>query len=425
MYRKEALEAKNRKWESKALLINTSWSFLISIVCFLMIIAMILFIIQMDYTRRVNVNGVITSYPRPVDVNSTSAGVVKTVFVSQGEKINKNQKLFEIDVSVNTKDGNVGAISEVLYDSQLKYIESIINKTKLMRDAATLSAREEEKIYKRLLSSTSKVLKKSEDGVEKMRKELSDYEGYFKRGLINKDQLANKLSTYYQNQTQLAYLLNQKVQNELKVKTIENTLKNQINDFENKISQENLRKEELLRGRLNSGVGRTIVVKSKISGYIDSINLSKSQMISPGDKLIKIIPDDISGYRLVAWVTNDSLPFIKVGEEVNMIYQAFPQQKYGKFTGSIESISNAPASTQEMVNFQAPPEVVNSLLPMFKLTVIPKTIEFRRGNYSGKVQNGMIAKTTIFLEKRRIYQWMFTPYYTLANSVVGQPDEKK
>ncbi|MBA0939485.1 colicin V secretion protein CvaA, partial [Escherichia coli] len=35
------------------------------------------------------------------------------------------------------------------------------------------------------------------------------------------------------------------------------------------------------------------------------------------------------------------------------------------------------------------------------------------------LENGMKAESTLFLEKRRIYQWMLSPFYDMKHSATG------
>ncbi|HHB9727149.1 TPA: colicin V secretion protein CvaA, partial [Klebsiella pneumoniae] len=47
-------------------------------------------------------------------------------------------------------------------------------------------------------------------------------------------------------------------------------------------------------------------------------------------------------------------------------------------------------------------------------------------SYGGKslpLENGMKAESTLFLEKRRIYQWMLSPFYDMKHSATGPIDE--
>lgn len=62
-------------------------------------------------------------------------------------------------------------------------------------------------------------------------------------------------------------------------------------------------------------------------------------------------------------------------------------------------------------------------MPYYKVIVRP---EKQAIVYNGKrlsLENGMKAQSTLFLEKRRIYQWMLSPFYDMKHSATGPVNE--
>ncbi|CAK8738858.1 Colicin V secretion protein CvaA [Sodalis praecaptivus] len=62
-------------------------------------------------------------------------------------------------------------------------------------------------------------------------------------------------------------------------------------------------------------------------------------------------------------------------------------------------------------------------IPYYKVVVKPdkRTVFYDGENRSLKA--GMKAQVTLFLEKRRIYQWMLSPVFTMQRSVMGPVNE--
>lgn len=62
-------------------------------------------------------------------------------------------------------------------------------------------------------------------------------------------------------------------------------------------------------------------------------------------------------------------------------------------------------------------------MPYYKTIVIPEKQVIA---YDGKrlsLENGMKAQSTLFLEKRQIYQWMLSPFYDMKHSATGPINE--
>lgn len=62
-------------------------------------------------------------------------------------------------------------------------------------------------------------------------------------------------------------------------------------------------------------------------------------------------------------------------------------------------------------------------MPYYKVIVIP---EKQAIAYDGKrlsLENGMKAQSTLFLEKRPVYQWMLSPFYDMKHSATEPVNE--
>ena len=61
--------------------------------------------------------------------------------------------------------------------------------------------------------------------------------------------------------------------------------------------------------------------------------------------------------------------------------------------------------------------------PYYKVIVRPEKQMIAYDGRELSLQNGMKANTTLFLEKRKIYQWMVSPFYDMKQSASGQQEQ--
>lgn len=185
-----------------------------------------------------------------------------------------------------------------------------------------------------------------------------------------------------------------------------------------------LQRYELQKELQNIDASGTIIVCALTEGRVDSLSVTVGQMVNVGDSLLQVLPHDIDHYALVLWVPNDAIPYIATGDKVNVRYDAFPAEKFGQFAGTVSVISKTPASPQEMLTYQgAPKAALTAAVPYYKVIVRP---EKQAIVYNGKrlsLENGMKAQSTLFLEKKRIYQWMLSPFYDMKHSATGPVNE--
>ncbi|HCE8949204.1 TPA: HlyD family secretion protein, partial [Morganella morganii] len=421
MFRQEALDNRKMKWRGKALLLPGIPLWIIMTACSVFLMVFLIFIIFGSYTRQVNATGEVTTYPRAVTIYANAQGFVTKQYVREGQHIKKGDPIYVIDVSKTTSRGVVSDNQRREIENQLLRIDSMISRLEdNKRD--TLDALEKQKsLYVDAYKRSEGIVKRAEEGIAIMKQNMESYRGYQKQGLINKDQLLNQVVTYYSQQNSLLNLSGQNEQNALQITALERQILTQAAEFDNRIYQMELQRYELQKEMVNTDVSGEIIVRALTDGRVDSLGVTVGQMVNPGDTLLQILPENIRQYWLVLWVPNDALPYLNVGDAVNIRYEAFPAEKFGQFAATIQVISKTPASAQEMMTYAGAPKVsqMPQSIPYYKVIVRPEKQMIAYDGRELSLQNGMKANTTLFLEKRKIYQWMVSPFYDMKQSASG------
>lgn len=425
MFHQELLENRKMLWRGRALLLPGIPPLLVISVCIIFLTVFITFVIMGSYTRRVNVSGEITTWPRPVNIYSSVQGFIVKQFVTEGQEIRKGEPVYQIDVSRSTSSGVVSDNQRKDIENQIVRIANIISRLEDSKKA-TLQTLEKQKMqYQEAFERSTAIVRRAEEGIIIMKNNMNNYRTYQKKGLINKDQLTNQTALYYQQQNNLLSLSGQNEQNALQITSLESQIKIQAADFDNRIYQMELQRYELQKELINTDVNGEVIIRALSDGKIDSLSVTVGQMVSAGDSLLQIIPDKIKDHYLVVWAPNDAVPYINPGDRVNIRYEAFPAEKFGQFAATVLLVSKTPASSQEMLTYQgAPKNNQNTSVPYYKIVVRPDLQEIR---YDGKflpIENGMKAQGTLFLEKRKIYQWMLSPFYDMKHSATGPVNGK-
>ncbi|ECQ0328461.1 biotin/lipoyl-binding protein, partial [Salmonella enterica] len=158
MFRKDALDKRKIRWRGRAILLSglPLWSIMLGSAIF--IAALLIFIIAGSYTRRVNVTGEVTTWPRAVNIYSGVQGTVVKQFVHEGQKIHKGEPLYQIDVSKSTKSGVVSDNQRIDIENQIIRVKNIISHLKENK-RITLDALEKQHAqYSDAFSRSSKII---------------------------------------------------------------------------------------------------------------------------------------------------------------------------------------------------------------------------------------------------------------------------
>ena len=424
IYRKEAIEYKKIHWKGKALLLAGIPAWLVTLLASLFLIALVLSLIFCTFTQRIDVRGEVITLPHSVNVFAPQQGFVVNQHVKVGDIVNKGQPLYELDVSRNTINGNVSAAQIEVINEKIANAEDIISK--LMRNKSeTLTALEKQiKTTSASLAETNRMLATTQVGLNKMFTNLSSYDKYLKDGLITKDQYNYQHSLYFQQQSAYQSLVTQKMQLESQLTQTNSDKITKAADFDNQISSQHNQINDYKNQLVESNANGNLIIKATTNGKIESLAVTKGQMVENGSSLAQIKPTGDIEYYLILWLPNNTIPYVKPGDTINIRYDAFPADKFGQFPGKVISISSVPASRQEMAEYT---NVNNGTsqqeLALYKAIIKIKDKTF---SYNGKtltLSNGLKAQAVVFLEERPLYMWMFTPFYKMTQSVSGPIDE--
>ncbi|WP_241648732.1 HlyD family secretion protein [Rosenbergiella collisarenosi] len=423
MFREEAVEHKRNGWKGRAILLEGVPTWLVCVLISLLVAVFLAFIFLGNYTRRINVTGEVTTLPRPARIYSPTQGVITQIFKQEGDEVRINDPIMRIDTNTSINKGTVSSFQRAEIESQITTLEQIITKIRLAQQNTYKSLETQKNNYLSAYNESTQILETARQGLKKMSGSYSSYSSYLARGLINKDQMNNMTYLYYQQQNSLLSLETQNQQNKLRVSSIDNEEIIQNSQYENRIYEIEMQKIALNKELIDIDAKSSLLITARSNGVIDQLNFSSGQMVNSNDELVDIVQKAPQGYYLTLWVPNESIPYVKLNDSVNIRYDAFPYQKFGQFRGRIVAISKTPSSLSEMARYRSAPSNNASNKSFYRVMVKPQLNEIAFKHKKLKIGNGMKADVTLFLEERKIYQWILSPYYDMKSSVQGVASE--
>jgi membrane fusion protein len=101
--------------------------------------------------------------------------------------------------------------------------------------------------------------------------------------------------------------------------------------------------------------------------------------------------------------------FIRPGQEVRLMLQAFPHQRFGTVNGEVKSISRTVLGPTEIsipgLNIQEPVFRVRVTLPREEMEAYGEAIP---------LQPGMLLNADIVFDRRSLIHWLFDPVFAVA-----------
>ncbi len=253
--------------------------------------------------------------------------------------------------------------------------------------------------------------------MHKYSEQIKIYEKLFKQGHSSIDEVNNQRSRYFSQKSLYDDVKTELVQQESTILNLQNEIETQKTNFRNQIIRYEMQKSDLAIRLLEFESVSELTVNSPMDGVVDSVSATVGQVVKEGDPLSQLSPVEKGNFQLVMWVPNSAISFVKPNDEINIRYEAFPFEKFGQFKGYIQSISTLPASLQELSFYKNMPLETNQNIPLYKIMVDIPDQNIRYNQKTLFFMSGMKAEATLFLENRKLYEWMLFPLYELTKNM--------
>lgn len=420
IFRREACNYQRQQWTGKVLLLQGISASITAAFSAFFIAFIVFSSVFFTYTRRVEVNGQVITLPHAVTLFAPQQGTVTHTYVNAGDRVRKGDRIYALDVSRQTTSGSVSGAATNAILRQMEYVQAIICRLKKNRELTVSSIQEQIKRYQAAQQQTLQMADSVKRTTHQMEKIVQGYEEYIRRGLVNKEQLNYQRSLFQQQQSIWQSLNNQAMQQELQLSQLKSDQLTRAADFDNQISQKASQLSALKQQLAESKGNSLVVISAQMDGVVESLNITDGQMVDVGSSMAQIRPTNNVGYRLLLWLPDTARPYARIGEEINIRFDAFPSDKFGQFPGKILSVSSVPASSREMAEYGSsggatrPPDGA-----YYKaIAAIQNTAASNNGKRLA-LSDGLRAQSIVFLDERPLYQWLMAPLFDIKNSLKG------
>lgn len=170
---------------------------------------------------------------------------------------------------------------------------------------------------------------------------------------------------------------------------------------------------QLEQDRLQQEIGGELMVKAPLGGLIASRLVEPGQAVRAGQPLMSLLP---AGARLQAQllVPSSAIGFIAPGHAVLLRYRAFPYQKFGQHRGRVLRVSRSTvAENGANATARAGGEA------MYRVIVALDRQSILAYGKAEALRPGMTIDADILGERRRLYEWLLEPLYSVGGRMGG------
>jgi membrane fusion protein len=404
LFRKEVLEFQQagRQWGRVVPLQPLSTRLMVWSV-FFVAAAVIVFLIFAQYARKEVALGYLAPAAGTARVFAPQSGVISAVYAQQGETVERGQPLLAITTNQFTGSGDdVNAtILKTLDQHKQALIHEIadeVHRTESERQRLTTQVQEHVSVLGQLdaqmivQQARIALLEKMVDAGAQLRVKglVSEVDQRHReetlleqrQALISLNQQSTtrkgQLSEVRFNLAQLPFVQGEKLQ----------SLRNDLSSTEQRVAEVN--------GR------NAYIVRAPIGGRVSLLQASVGQFADPRRLQMQIVPSD-SPLQAELFIPARAIGFVEVGQDVRLLFDSFPYQRFGTYHGRITKVSQTVLLASDVAS---PIELKE---PAYTATVTLDRPDITANGKKIPLQPDMSLKADIILEKRTLVDWIFAP----------------
>lgn len=417
LFRDEAVAEQQERWLGTVLVApRPSWT-LVTAVILLLVAAVIGLLFFGEYTRKARLAGLLAPEQGLIQIVAPLSGVVTQVSAQEGLEVAAGATLAVL--SAETRSQAVGATQEEILRSLRARRDSLRAERERSRALATAQVAAQGARLAVIEAELTEM--EQEFGLQRERVALADAALARQRDLRDRSLVVEPVLREAEEDA-----LDQR----LALQTLERqraTLERERLELAAERDQAPLR-DATQRAEIGRQIAeveqqlaeveaaREVVVAAPQAGTLTALRVGVGGGVAAAEPLMTLVP---AGARLEArlYGTSRAIGFVRPGQRVLLRYDAYPHEKFGRYAGTVVSVSRSTVSSAELGSLSGPGAgglAAEAAEPVYRVTVALDAQTATAYGAAEPLQPGMTVQADVLIETRRVYQWVLDPLYALT-----------
>lgn len=365
-----------------------------------------------QYAQKETVIGYLTPTAGSAKVFAPRQGTVKAIFVEDGERIQEGQPLLTIATDRITDEGeDVDAAILASLTQQRDFLSQHVaaEEDRIASEQGRLTAQarglEAEISYIEAQISTQGERVRLSESLASAAAQLSA------KNYISEYERKSRLERYLDKKQALSSLQQEKAERQRTLSETSYSLEQvtvvmaeRMQGFRNKLLETQQRITEI-------SARRAYTITAPIAGQVATLQAVVGQVADPQRPLLSILPvaalfpppPFASALQAELFVPTRAIGFVRTGQEVRILYDAFPYQQFGTYVGRVTNVTRTILTSSDI----SAPIKLNE--PAYKITVALDRPDIDAYGEKIPLQTDMLLKADIILDKRPMIKWLLGP----------------
>ncbi|WP_334047298.1 HlyD family secretion protein [Burkholderia cepacia] len=419
LFRSEAAQARRMRVLGDIVLVHPLSMTLLTVVAMVMATCVVLFFAFGTYTRRTTVSGVVMPDAGLVKVYALQPGIVVERDVKEGQRVTRGQTLYT--VSTDLQSAAQGATQAALIAQARQRKASLLAEM----DKTRSLQQDERDTLRAKIGNLKGTLAQIDDqlAAQRLRTSIAGdgatrYRGLLAQDYISKDQAQQREADLLDQQSKLNGLLRDRASTLQSLTEASNELSGLGFKQQNQLAQIDRNVIDVDQNLIESEAKRRIVVTAPEAGIVTAAIADVGQSVDTSRPLASVVPGG-ARWQAHLFVPSTAIGFVRVGEPVLVRYQAFPYQKFGQYGATVVSIARTALSAAELANDGGPAATPGEGrdATFYRVIVALDAQHVTAYGAQQPLQAGMTLQADILQERRRLYEWVLEPLYSLTGKL--------
>lgn len=373
------------------------------------------FLITAQYARKETALGVLRAEGGETRILAQSGGTVRALYVREGDWVKVGQPLALIATELMLPGG--GVMDEAMLAGLSQEEATLTARLAALDAAAPLEAQTLRAERQRLaaeLEAAQQAITTTTARLGLARERLQAGETLAAKGFLPADALRERQSAVIALEEALARAQADVAALTAQTAGLEARLAKLPHDLQLTRAQLEAQAAGLTQQRAQLEGRRGYELRAPKAGRITALQASLGQAVHPAKPLMTLTPEG-GALRAELYVPSRAIGFVKPGQRVRLLYDAFPYQKFGPAWGEVGAVSATVLAPQEVT------AAVPVQEPVYRVTAKLDAQSMRAFGAETPLAAGMALTSDVILEERSFAEWLLEPLLALRGRSEAPP----
>jgi membrane fusion protein len=365
------------------------------------------FLVTAQYARKEAALGVLRAEGGETRVSAQGGGILRALYVRDGQIVEKGQKLALIATEQALPGG--GLMDEAMLASLAQEQETVTARLLAVDSGAPLEVQSLRAEHARLLAERAAAAATIETTMARLdlaQERMRAGATLMEQGFSTADELCRRQGDVISLQEALGRAKADEAGFAAQLAGLQARLAKLPFDLQVSRGQLEAQAAQLAQARSQLEGRRGYELRAPVAGRVSALQASVGQAVDPAKPLMTLTPRG-GVLRAELYVPSRAIGFVKTGQRVRLLYDAFPYQKFGPAWGAVQEVS---------ASVLAPSEVTAAVLvqePVYRVVAALDAQSLRAFGADVPLQPGMALTADVILEERSFAEWLLEPLLAL------------